>query len=233
MSVRNLLLIGLPVAALSFGCAKSPLQAEGVVTTTRTTTSTSTTTSVIPDLVGAVAAVSPKGTGVAAATVFSFSLGTPPAGGVPPYTQAWTFGDGAEGAGVSPSHLFLSPGVFTTILTTTDSRGISAKTTAPVVVGTVTGRWYAEFGGFQPEGLDIIQNAAALTVTINDTTNLLGFAAGTGSLANPRMMSVSATFGGLTPFAGTFIGTLDENLKVWSGVVTGYSGCPCSFTASR
>jgi PKD domain len=233
MSVRNLLLIALPVAALSIGCAKSPLQAEGVVTTTRTTTSTSTTTSVIPDLTGGVIAAAPKGAGIAAATVFSFSLATPPTGGVPPYTESWTFGDGAEGAGTAPSHLFLSSGVFTTVLTTTDSRGITAKTSTPITIGNVTGRWVAFFSDFQPEGLDVIQNQTALTVTINDTTNGLGFAAGTGSLANPRMMSVSATFGGLTPFAVTYIGTLDENLRVWSGVVTGYSGCPCPFTAIR
>ncbi len=43
-------------------------------------------------------------------------------GGYPPYTFSWNFGDGATSSAQNPSHLFASPGNYTTALTVVDSR---------------------------------------------------------------------------------------------------------------
>src|SRR6476660_5561374 len=101
MAVRKLLPIALLLAAVSIRCGGSPSEPEGVVSvtvTTPTTTSTSTTTTVIPTLLSGDVSESPTGIGLASATVFTFAVAAP-SGGVPPYTFAWNFGDGAEGAG--------------------------------------------------------------------------------------------------------------------------------------
>jgi PKD repeat protein len=42
-------------------------------------------------------------------------------GGLPPYTFAWTFGDGSTGTGASVTHSYSAPGKFTVVCTVTDS----------------------------------------------------------------------------------------------------------------
>ena len=235
MSVRTLLLIALPLAAVSIGCGGSPTQAEGTVTITQTTTSTSTTTTVIPQLNSGAIGTSPAGTGLAWATVYTFLFTTAPSGGVPPYTYAWVFGDGATGAGSAPSHTYTNTGNFTATATVTDTRGISVQASVPVSIRSVTGRWTVTFGGIllKPEAIDIVQDQTAVTATINETAD--GFASGTGSVSNPRSLSVSVTFaaGMPAPFAITYVGTLNDSLLVWTGTVNGFVGCPCTFTATR
>lgn len=233
MSVRNLLPIAVLLITGSIGCSGSPTQADGVVNITQTTTTT--TTTVVPQLTPGVIGTSPAGAGVASATVYTFLLAPPPSGGVPPYTVAWNFGDGGAGAGNTASHAFASTGNFTATAAVTDSRGMSAQASMPVAIRNVTGRWTATFTGaaIKPEAIDIVQNQAAVTATINETSD--GFASGTGSVSNPRGLSISATFlAGLpAPYAVTFAGSLDATLLTWSGTVTGYAGCPCTFTATR
>ena len=239
MSVRNLLPIVLLLAALSAGCAGSPTQAEGTVTITETTTTTTTTvptTTVIPPLIAGAIGTSPPGTGLAWATVYTFVFVTAPSGGVPPYTYLWDFGDGsANGSGNAPTHMYENTGVFTARVTVSDSNGKSATTSTAVAIRNVTGRWIATFAGssLKPEPIDIVQNQTAVTATINDEANLLGFASGTGNVSNPRALSISATFAGIAPFAVTYVGRIDDTLSTWSGTVTGYAGCPCTFTAVR
>ena len=238
MSVRKLLPIALLLAAVSIRCAGSPSEPEGTVSvtvTTTTTTTTSTTTTVIPPLAAGGVSETPTGIGVAAATVFTFAA-APPSGGVPPYTFAWNFGDGAEGAGSAPTHVYANTGLFTVVVTATDSAGTSAQASDRVEVRTVTGRWNATLtppgGGLQPKPIDLVQNQTAVTATITDTpTN--GF--GTGNVSNPRSLAVSATYNAGTPtaFGVTYVGQLNETLTTWSGTVNGYVGCPCTFTATR
>ena len=52
-----------------------------------------------------------------------------------PLTYAWSFGDGATGAGVTPSHVYASAGTFNVVLTVTDASGAtsSAATSAVIV----------------------------------------------------------------------------------------------------
>ena len=201
MSLRTLLLIAFPLAVVSIGCGGSPTQADGIVsvtqtTSTTTTTSTSTTTSVIPPLNAGAVGVSPSGIGVAwGETVYNFVFTTPPSGGVPPYTIAWALGDGSVGSGSAVSHGYTNTGSFTAVATITDGRGISVQaSSAPVVVGNVTGTWVAKIAGLKDQDVLIVQNQAAVTATINDAANFFGLATGAGTLSNPRLMAVSVTF---------------------------------------
>jgi len=233
MSVRNLLPIVLLLATGFVACTGSPLQTEGTVTVTQTTSTT--TTIPVPQLLPGVIGTSPTGAGIASATVFSFLFATPPSGGVPPYTVAWNFGDGGAGAGTVAAHAFTAPGNFTATATVTDSKGTSAQATFPVSIRSVTGRWNVTFSGIalKPEAIDIVQDQTAVTATVNETAD--GFASGTGSVSNPRALSVSVTFaaGQPAPYAITYVGTLDSTLLNWTGTVTGFTACPCGFSATR
>jgi PKD domain-containing protein len=235
MSARNLLPIALLLLAVSIGCGGgSPTQAEGTVSITRTTTSTTTTTSVIPQLSAGAIGISPTGTGIASATVYSFRFATPPSGGVPPYTLAWDFGDGTAGAGAAPSHAYTNTGNFTATATATDSRGISAQATVVLAIGSVTGRWIATLAGsgLGREPIDLVQNQAAVTAAIDDT-NGFGLASGGGNVSNPRLLTISATYTAPPSFAVTYTGSVDDVLGTWTGTVIGYPTCPCTFTAIR
>jgi hypothetical protein len=228
MSVRNLIPIVVILVTGAVACSGSPTATDGTVTITQSTTTT-TTIPIAPVSPGAIA-IQPAGTGVAAATLLTFALA--PSGGVAPYTVAWNFGDGGGGAGPSAAHLYMSPGTFNATAMVTDSRGSSAQTSTSVSIRSVTGRWAVDYGG-SPLNLDLVQNQTAVTVTVNETND--GFASGTGSVSNPRVLSVSATFAGAmpAPFALTFIGTLNDTVTSWSGTMTGLAQCPCSFSATR
>jgi hypothetical protein len=233
MSLRNLLLIALPLAAVSVGCTGSPTQTSGVVTITQTTSTT--TTTAIPQLSAGAIGTSPSGTGLASATLFTFLFVAPPSGGVPPYNASWDFGDGGVGAGNAPSHQYNLPGNFVATVTVTDAKGTSAQASLPVLSRSVTGTWNATFPGraFNSETIVIVQNQAAVTATIGGTADGLG--SGMGSVSNPRALAVTATFLAGTPgaYALTYIGTLDDTLLTWSGTVTGFAACPCAFIATR
>jgi len=237
MSVRNLLLFALLLAAVSIRCAGTPSKpGEGTVSITQTTTTT--TTTAIPGLNAGVISKSPAGTGLVAATAFTFQFATSPSGGVPPHTFAWKFGDGGEAGGDAPVHLYMVTGDFTATVNVTDTRGISAQASIPVSIRSVTGRWNLTFeGGGAPaaEQMDIVQDGTAVAATINDTANALGFGSGSGSVSNPRSMAISMTFRVGTPlaFAVTYVGRIDDTLTTWTGTVSGYTGCPCTFTARR
>jgi PKD repeat protein len=224
MSVRNLLPIALLLATGFVACTGSPLQTEGTVTVTQTTSTTTTTAT--PLLVPGAIVTTP-------ATVFQFRLN--PSGGVPPYTVSWNFGDGGAGAGLVAAHPYDAPGSFTATATVTDSKAISAVATLPVSIGSVTGRWNVTFQGIalKPENIDMVQNKGEVTATVNETSD--GFASGTGSVANPRTLSISVTFAAAqpAPYALTYVGTLNDSLSTWSGTVTGFTACPCGFTATR
>jgi PKD domain-containing protein len=239
MPLRKLLPIALLLAAVSIRCTGNPGEPAPVGQVAVTVTTTTTTTSTIPDVTPGTITFFPSGTALAAATLVSFQSQTPPSGGVPPYAFAWTFGDGDAGSGATPGHLYASPGNFLVRLTVSDSRGMSAQTSAPITVRTVSGRWSATFTGGDPpvqgQRIDLVQNAGAVAATINDAANLAGLGSGTGGVTNPRAMTLSVTFPAAlsAPFAATYIGNLDATLTTWTGTVNGFPGCPCTFTATR
>jgi len=246
MSLRKLLPFALLVAAVSIRCTGTPAEPTPVGQVTVTVTTTTTSTIPIPPVNPGTIQIIPGGVELAAATLVSFQNAVAPSGGVPPYTFAWTFGDGDAGTGPTPGHVYASTGDFLVRLTVTDSKGDSGQTSAPIRVRSVTGTWTVTFSGgtpaLQPESIALVQNQTAVTATTSDTANSVGFGSGTGSVANPRALSISVTFpngtpsptgGPATPLAATYIGNIDDALTTWIGMVTGFPGCPCTFTATR
>src|SRR5439155_5616709 len=55
-------------------------------------------------------------------------------GGTPPYAFAWDFGDGNLAVGSSLTHTFTGPGIYTIVLTTTDSNNVKATASRFVLV---------------------------------------------------------------------------------------------------
>ncbi|MCI4358409.1 MAG: PKD domain-containing protein [Thermoplasmata archaeon] len=55
-------------------------------------------------------------------------------GGAPPYTYAWSFGDGSTGsAGNHTSHLYAAPGVYAVVATVTDSHASSVRILTSII----------------------------------------------------------------------------------------------------
>ena len=52
-------------------------------------------------------------------------------------TYSWDFGDGSSDTGISPSHIFTAVGVFSVVLTVTDSRGAATTATESITVNAV------------------------------------------------------------------------------------------------
>ena len=57
-----------------------------------------------------------------------------PTGGTLPYTYRWNFGDGSTGTGLSPTHAYASPRIYTVNMTVTDSVGSSSHAANSVTV---------------------------------------------------------------------------------------------------
>ncbi len=56
------------------------------------------------------------------------------AGGDPPITYAWDFGDGGHGSGARPSHRYNAPGVYTVVVTANNCGGFTSTATHQVTV---------------------------------------------------------------------------------------------------
>jgi hypothetical protein len=243
MSLRKLLPVALLLAAVSIRCAGSPAEPIGTVSVTQTTTTT--TTSVIPGVNPGTVNVLPGLDGIAGATVLTFAFGTQPSGGVPPYTVQWNFGDGQSGSGLVAPHTYQAPGIFVAAATVNDSGGRSAQAFATVTIHSVTGTWNVTFESGNPkpdrEHIDLLQEGGSITASVNDDNNGFNLGTGSGTVANPRALTVRLSFPQavpppsvvVMPFAGTLIGQVDAAVTTWSGTASGYPGCPCSFTATR
>jgi len=57
------------------------------------------------------------------------------AGGVAPYSFTWSFGDGANGSGMTTSHAYTSAGYFNVTVTATDSSGKTGSSRSVIAVG--------------------------------------------------------------------------------------------------
>ncbi len=54
--------------------------------------------------------------------------------GTPPFTFAWSFGDGGSATGANVSHAYANPGSFTTQVTATDAAGGTSTASAAIVI---------------------------------------------------------------------------------------------------
>lgn len=79
-----------------------------------------------------VASASAKPTSVDVGTLVSLTCVA--TGGTSPYTFAWNFGDGTQGAGQTVSHSYSSPGTLTAVCTVTDNSGTSANSPVGITV---------------------------------------------------------------------------------------------------
>lgn len=207
-----------------------------------TTTSTIATTTIIPPLTAGTISAAPGGTGLAAATQYTFQYTTLPTGGVPPYTHSWNFGDGTSaGTGAATTHVFPTGGTLKVVATTTDSQGMSAQASTSVVIGSVTGAWNVRYPSSSSEPdtdrLVLNQDQKQVTATVNhDSCSSLG--TGTGSVSSSRKLTVNASVPCYpSTNSVTYEGNFDDSLATWTGTVTDNNRCPkdapCSFTATR
>ena len=204
-----------------------------------TTSAPPTTTTVIPELRTPDFVVMPSGAGLLGATVFSFQYVEPPAGGVPPFTYMWTFGDGSGSAiGATTNHVFNNTGRFIVTATITDSKGTVAQDQAEVQIGAVTGTWQAALtSGFDLKfPLVLSQTQAQVVATVTDAA-FVQVRSGIGTASNPRQLSITGLefgpAGSTVRHNLTIVGELDATLRTWTGTATGPAGCPCAFTATR
>src|SRR5947208_12860 len=51
-----------------------------------------------------------------------------------PLTYQWTFGDGATGSGVTPTHVYAASGSYTAMLVVSDGMATSSTSTTPVTI---------------------------------------------------------------------------------------------------
>jgi hypothetical protein len=85
------------------------------------------------------------------------------AGGVSPYSYAWTFGDGSSGTGASPSHTYGASGIMDVVCTVTDRVGNNAST-QPIALPVYTDPSITSFT-LTPANLDLGQRITFLVST--------------------------------------------------------------------
>jgi hypothetical protein len=159
--------------------------------------------------------VAPAGVGIASVTDFTFTAqgGEDPEGGELSY--GWDFGDGSNGSGPSASHIYRREGSYTVTLTVSNGED-SARATASVTVGSLSGVWVSRLAGVT-RTWTITQNGSSFSGTF--THSQLGGGTVRGDLSPPRSMSAIAQIRGLNPWS--FAGTIDSDINTFTGVANG------------
>jgi PKD repeat protein len=119
--------------------------------------------------------VASAGPGVAGSEGSAVSFAGSVSGGVPPLSYAWDFGDGTAASGsLSPAHTYRDNGVYTAMLTVTDSLGHTSRSGTSATVANVppTANAGGPYAG--SVGVSIAFSASATDVSSADTA--AGFA---------------------------------------------------------
>ena len=106
------------------------------VTNTSNLTATTTTTATIVGQNPAANAGGPYTGGVGTIISFSGMGSNDPQGEA--LTYAWSFGDGATGTGISPTHAYTAPGTYNVSLTVTDTSNLTATASATATIEVTT-----------------------------------------------------------------------------------------------
>lgn len=109
-------------------------------------------------------------------------FGSTVTGGTPPYMLDWSFGDGAYGTGVSPSHIFTKPGSYEVGVAVTDAVGRVAYATisvgvlpSPAGVGSVEALVYDGVSGLPVVGANVtFSNMSGVNFTYKEVTGSAG-----------------------------------------------------------
>ncbi len=139
---------------------------------------------------------------------FDASASHDPDGTVVGYS--WSFGDGANGAGVTANHLYSYGGSYTVTLTVTDNLGATGTTTQQVAAGTVPSLTFAAsdptVGGGAEHETVVEPTTATFGTTIVSTYQVGRFAGQTSG--SQGVGFATSTDGGVTwPYQGVLPGT--------------------------
>ena len=165
-----------------------------------------------------VVVVEPPGTGLAAATEFTFTLSGAGDPDADPIDVAWDFGDGASASGETARHTFTRAGSFTVVATVSDAES-SATTSLTVAVRDLAGAWAALVTtgiGPVPVQLTLAQSGTALSGSYADED---GPGTVAGSVSAPRRVVLTVSQSPFLPF--TFTGTADGEVALVTGTVEG------------
>ena len=100
------------------------------------------------------------------------------AGGTPPYTYYWDFGEGSSSTEQNTSHCYSAPGTYDVTLTVTDANGCTNSTTKPVVASGYT------------TGLSITKEANVTSATVG---TVIGYTINVSNTGNVNLTSVLVT----------------------------------------
>ena len=107
----------------------------------------STQVSVIDRVITGTAVTNSGPTPLGSVTTFNVTI----ADGSGSINYAWDFGDGTTGSGVTPSHTYAAVGVYTAVVTATNSVGQAAASTQVTIIDqSISGLQMARSGGSQP-----------------------------------------------------------------------------------
>jgi PKD repeat protein len=149
--------------------------------TTFATSSPVVHTMVVDDPATAAFSISPNPTSAGIPVGFNGSASNDPDGSILSY--AWSFGDGAAGSGVAPSHTYAAPGAYTVTLTVPDSGGQTGVAAQIVTVG----------AALQAKSSSVAPNSSFTQgeASFNQTTGVITF---TETVGDPGTFSWLVTF---------------------------------------
>lgn len=154
-------------------------------------------------------AIAPPGPALASVTVVIFNAsGSDPEGD--PLSFAWDFGDGASGTGTTATHVYEKEGVFQVVLMASDRRGGTTMARGSVTARTLNGRWTPLQNGVPGIEAQITQAGRTFSGWAQNSCCRHSF---TGTLSEPRQLTLVMHFSGCPGESRTFAGSLDEALN--------------------